>query len=37
MLVVAERHMDGEIIIMSILYFDVSFKYNLNLLNFEGT
>jgi hypothetical protein len=37
MLVVAERLMDGEIIIIFVLYFDVSFKYILHLLNFEGT
>jgi hypothetical protein len=37
MLLVAERLMDGEIIIISILCFDVSFKYILHLLNFEGT
>jgi hypothetical protein len=34
---VAERLTDGEIIIISVLYFDVSFKYTLHLLNFEGT
>jgi hypothetical protein len=27
--------MDGEIIIISVLYFDVLFKYTLHLLNFE--
>jgi hypothetical protein len=37
MLVVAERLIDGEIITISILYFDISFKYTLHLLNFEGT
>jgi hypothetical protein len=31
---VAERLMDGEIIIISMLYFDVSFKYTLHLFNF---
>jgi hypothetical protein len=36
MLLVAERLMDGEIITISILYFDVSFKYTLRRLNFEG-
>jgi hypothetical protein len=34
MLVVAERLMDGEIIIISMLYFDVLFKYTLHLFNF---
>jgi hypothetical protein len=34
---VVERLTDGEIIIISVLYFDVSFKYALHLLNFEGT
>jgi hypothetical protein len=37
MLLVAERLMDGEIIIISILCFDILFKYTLHLLNFEGT
>jgi hypothetical protein len=37
MLLVAERLMDGEIITIFILYFDVSIKYTLYLLNFEGT
>jgi hypothetical protein len=37
MLLVAERLVDGEIITISVLCFDVSFKYNLHLLNFEGT
>jgi hypothetical protein len=36
MLLLAERLTDGEIITISILYFDVSFKYTLHLLNFEG-
>jgi hypothetical protein len=36
MLLVAERVADGEIITISILYYDVSFKYTLHLLNFEG-
>jgi hypothetical protein len=36
-LLVAERLTNGEIIIISVLYFDVSFKYSLHLLNFEGT
>jgi hypothetical protein len=34
MLLVAERLIDDEITIISILCFDVSFKYNLHLLNF---
>jgi hypothetical protein len=29
--------MDGEIITISVLRFDVSFKCTLHLLNFEGT
>jgi hypothetical protein len=37
MLLVAERLMDNEIIIIFILRFDVSFKYTLHLLNFKGT
>jgi hypothetical protein len=37
MVVVAEMLMDGEIIIIFILYFDVLFKYTLHILNFEGT
>jgi hypothetical protein len=37
MLLVAERLMDSEIITISILNFDVSFKRTLHLLNFEGT
>jgi hypothetical protein len=37
MLLVVERLMDGEIITISTLCFDVSFKYTLHLLNFEGT
>jgi hypothetical protein len=37
MLLVAERLTDGEIITISVLYFDVSFKCTLHLLNFEGT
>jgi hypothetical protein len=36
MLLVAERLTDDEIITIYILYFDVSFKYTLHLLNFEG-
>jgi hypothetical protein len=36
MLLTTERIMDGEIILISVLYFDVSFKYTLHLLNFEG-
>jgi hypothetical protein len=36
MLLVAERLTDGEIITISILCFDVSFKCTLHLLNFEG-
>jgi hypothetical protein len=36
MLLVEERLMDGEIITISVLCFDVSFKYTLHLLNFEG-
>jgi hypothetical protein len=36
MLLVAERLMNGEIITIFILCFDVSFKYTLHLLNFEG-
>jgi hypothetical protein len=37
MLLVVERLTDGGIITISILCFDVSFKYTLHLLNFEGT
>jgi hypothetical protein len=37
MLLVAERLTDGEIILIFILCFDVSLKYILHLLNFEGT
>jgi hypothetical protein len=37
MLQVAERLTDGEIITIFVLRFDVSFKYILHLLNFEGT
>jgi hypothetical protein len=37
MLLVAERLTDGEIITISILHFDVSFKCTIHLLNFEGT
>jgi hypothetical protein len=37
MLVVVEGLMDSKIIIITVLYFDVSFKYILHLLNFEGT
>jgi hypothetical protein len=29
--------MVGEIITIYVLYFDVSFKYTLHILNFEGT
>jgi hypothetical protein len=36
LLLVAERHMDCEIITISILCFDVSLKCTLHLLNFEG-
>jgi hypothetical protein len=36
MLLVAEMLMNGEIIIISALCFDVSFKHTLHLLNFEG-
>jgi hypothetical protein len=37
MLVVRERLMDVDIIVISVLYFDVLFKYTLRILNFEGT
>jgi hypothetical protein len=37
MLLVAERLTDGEIITISALCFDISFKYTLHFLNFEGT
>jgi hypothetical protein len=37
MLLVAKRLTDGEIITISILHFDVSFKCTIHLLNFEGT
>jgi hypothetical protein len=37
MLLMAERLMDGEIITVSILCVDVSFKSTLDLLNFVGT
>jgi hypothetical protein len=37
MLLVAERLTEGEIITISVLHFDVLFKYTLHLLNFEGT
>jgi hypothetical protein len=37
MLLVAERLTDGEIITISVLCFDISFKYTLHVLNFEGT
>jgi hypothetical protein len=37
MLLLVERLTDGEIITISILHFDVLFKYTLHLLNFEGT
>jgi hypothetical protein len=37
MLLVAKSLMDNEIIIISVLCLDVSFKYTLHLLNFEGT
>jgi hypothetical protein len=36
MLLVAERLMNGDIITISILHFDVSLKCTLHLLNFEG-
>jgi hypothetical protein len=36
MLLVAERLMNGETITISVLYFDVSFKCTLHLMNFEG-
>jgi hypothetical protein len=36
MLLVTESLMDGEIITISIFCFDVSLKYTLHLLNFEG-
>jgi hypothetical protein len=36
MLLVAERLMDGEIITISVLRFDVSLKCTLHLMNFEG-
>jgi hypothetical protein len=36
MLVVAERLMDNEIIIIFVLCFGVLFKYTLHLLKFEG-
>jgi hypothetical protein len=37
MLLVVKRLTDGEIITISILHFDVSFKCTIHLLNFEGT
>jgi hypothetical protein len=37
MLLVVKRLTDSEIIIISFLRFDVSFKYILHILNFEGT
>jgi hypothetical protein len=37
MLLVVEKLTGGEIITIFVLYFDVSFKYTLHLLNFEGT
>jgi hypothetical protein len=37
MLMVAKRLMDGEIITISVLRFDVSLKCTLHLLSFEGT
>jgi hypothetical protein len=37
MLLVVKRLMDGETIIIFVLYFDVLFKYTLHLLNFEDT
>jgi hypothetical protein len=37
MLLVAENLTDGEIITISVLCFDVSSKYTLYILNFEGT
>jgi hypothetical protein len=36
MLVVAERLINGEIIIILVLCFDVLLKYTLHILNFEG-
>jgi hypothetical protein len=36
-LLVVKRFTDGEIITISVLCFDVSFKYILHILNFEGT
>jgi hypothetical protein len=36
MLLAAERLTDVAIITIFILHFDVSFKYTLHLLNFEG-
>jgi hypothetical protein len=36
MLLVVERLTYGEIITISILYFNVLFKYTIHLLNFEG-
>jgi hypothetical protein len=36
MLLVAKRLTDSEIITIFVLYFDISFKYTLHLLNFEG-
>jgi hypothetical protein len=37
MLLVAEMLIDAEIIIISVLCFDISFKYTLHLLHLEGT
>jgi hypothetical protein len=37
MLLMAERLTDDEIITISVLHFDVSFKCTLHPLNFEGT
>jgi hypothetical protein len=37
MMLVAERLTGGEIITISVLCFDILFKYTLHLLNFEGT
>jgi hypothetical protein len=37
MLLVVEKLTDDEIITISIVHFDVSFKWTLHLLNFKGT
>jgi hypothetical protein len=37
MLLVVEKLMDDEIITISVVRFDVSFKCTLHLLNFKGT